>query len=116
MRPFCVNVTLVGCDEEKGPQVFRIDPSGQSIGFKAISTGSKEQEAMSQLEKKFKQSGADLDSKQTVEAAISVLQSVVSSDFKANEVEIGFCTVQEPRFRKLNETEIDNILTYIADK
>ena len=42
MRPFCVNVTLVGCDEEFGPQCFRIDPSGQSIGFRAVSTGSKE--------------------------------------------------------------------------
>ena len=54
MRPFCCNVTLVGCDEEFGPQVYRVDPSGQSIGFKAVSTGTKEQEAMSQLEKHFK--------------------------------------------------------------
>ena len=54
MRPFCVNITLVGCDEEFGPSCYRIDPSGQSIGFKAVSSGTKEQEAMSQLEKQFK--------------------------------------------------------------
>ena len=47
IRPFCVNVTLVGIDEEFGPQCFRVDPSGQSVGFKAISSGTKEQEAMS---------------------------------------------------------------------
>ena len=47
MRPFCVNITLVGCDEEKGPACYRIDPSGQVIGFTAVSTGTKEQEAMS---------------------------------------------------------------------
>ena len=54
MRPFCCMTTIVGCDEEFGPQVYRVDPSGQSIGFKAVSTGTKEQEAMSQLEKQFK--------------------------------------------------------------
>jgi 20S proteasome subunit alpha 1 len=54
MRPFCVNTTIVGADEEFGPQVFRIDPSGQALGYKAVATGSKEQEAMSQLEKHYK--------------------------------------------------------------
>ena len=42
MRPFCVNVTIVGCDEEFGPQCYRVDPSGQNIGFKAVAMGSKE--------------------------------------------------------------------------
>ena len=47
IRPFCVNTTIVGCDEEFGPQIYRVDPSGQSMGFSAVSTGTKEQEAMS---------------------------------------------------------------------
>ncbi len=46
IRPFCVMVTLVGCDLEKGPQVYRIDPSGQSVGYRAVATGQKEQEAV----------------------------------------------------------------------
>ncbi len=46
--------TLIGCDEEFGPQLYKIDPSGQSIGFKATAAGSKEQEALTQLEKHFK--------------------------------------------------------------
>lgn len=46
MRPFCVNTTIVGIDEEFGPQVYRVDPSGFAVGFKSVSTGSKEQEAM----------------------------------------------------------------------
>ena len=28
IRTFCVMTTLVGCDQEFGPQVFKIDPSG----------------------------------------------------------------------------------------
>lgn len=47
MRPFCVNTVIAGVDEEFGPQVYRIDPSGFAVGFKAVATGSKEQEAMS---------------------------------------------------------------------
>ena len=47
MRPFCVTTTIVGCDEGTGPQCYKIDPSGMSVGFKAVSAGTKEQEAMS---------------------------------------------------------------------
>ena len=42
IRPFCCMITLVGCDEEYGPQVYKIDPSGSAIGYKALATGSKE--------------------------------------------------------------------------
>ena len=42
IRPFCCMVTLVGCDEEFGPQVYKVDPSGSAIGYKALATGSKE--------------------------------------------------------------------------
>ena len=116
MRPFCIAITLVGCDEEFGPRCYRIDPSGQSTGFKAVATGTKEQEAMSQLEKQFKKNQGDWDSRQTVETAITVLQAVTSSDFKADEVEIGYCTVENPRFRKLTAQEIENVLNDLADK
>ena len=74
MRPFCVSITLVGCDEEHGPQCYRVDPSGQAIGFKAVSSGTKEQEAMSHLEKQFKKNEGNWDNRQTVETAITVLQ------------------------------------------
>jgi len=47
-------ITLVGCDEEFGPQVFKVDPSGNAMGYKALATGSKEQEATTQLERAFK--------------------------------------------------------------
>ena len=43
-------------------------------------------------------------------------EEVVSSDFKADEVEIGYCNVENPRFRKLAENEIENVLNDLADK
>ena len=108
-------VTLVGCDEEFGPQCYKIDPSGSSVGYKAVATGSKEQAAMTQLEKQFKKNEGDWNSKETVETAIKVLQAVISSDFKADEIEVGFASVDKPRFRKLSVQEIDTVLNDMND-
>ena len=41
---------------------------------------------------------------------------MTSSDFKSNEIEIGYCNVENPRFRKLTETEIENFSNDLADK
>ena len=115
IRPFCCMVTLVGCDEEFGPQCYKIDPSGSSVGYKAVATGSKEQAAMTQLEKQYKKNEGDWNSKETVETAIKVLQAVISSDFKADEIEVGFASVDKPRFRKLSVQEIDTVLNDMND-
>ncbi|CDW87101.1 proteasome subunit alpha type-6 [Stylonychia lemnae] len=116
LRPFCVNTTIVGMDEEFGAQCYRVDPSGQAIGFKCVSTGSKEQEAMTQLEKHYRKKEGNWDRKETIETAIQVLQTVISSDFKANEIEIGVASVGDVRFKKLTEQEIENHLNDLADK
>ncbi len=73
MRPFCVIVTLVGCDEEHGPQVYKVDPAGQSLGYRAIATGSKEQEAVTALEKQWKKNEGQWNSTETVMTAIKTL-------------------------------------------
>ena len=86
-------VSLVGCDEEFGPQVYRIDPSGSAIGYKALATGQKEQEATTQLERAFRRNEGQWDAKQAVETAIKTLSTVVSSDFRANEIEVAVATV-----------------------
>ena len=115
IRPFCCMITLVGCDEEYGPQVYKIDPSGSAIGYKALATGSKEQEATTQLERAFKKNNGDWNTKQSVEVAVKTLSTVVSSDFRANEIEVGIATVDQPLFRKLSEQEIDQVLNEMAD-
>ena len=108
-------ITLVGCDEEFGPQVYKIDPSGSAIGYKALATGSKEQEATTQLERAYKKNNGEWDTKQAIETAVKTLSAVVSSDFRANEIEIGFATVGQPLFRKMTEQEVDQVLNDMAD-
>ena len=48
--------------------------------------------------------------------AIRTLQTVISADFKASEIEVGFASVANPRFRKLPDNEVDDILTQMADQ
>ena len=48
---------IIGMDvegENKIPQLFRCDPAGYFVGYKATSAGTKEQEANNFLEKRYK--------------------------------------------------------------
>lgn len=49
---------IVGLDPERGPQVFKIDPAGYYVGFRATAAGAKQTEATNYLEKQFKKSSA----------------------------------------------------------
>jgi 20S proteasome subunit alpha 1 len=71
---------------------------------------------MTQLEKQWRKKEGNWDTKETIETAIHVLQTVISSDFKSNEIEIGISTASHPQFRKLTETEIEAYLNDLADK
>ena len=125
MRPLGVTMTLIGIDEEHGPQVYKCDPAGYYVGYKATSAGPKQQEATNYLEKKFKQ-GVPTDLNATVQLAINALSTALAVDFKPTEIEIGVCggtPAQDlegnplpPRgFRMLTEDEIDERLQAIAD-
>ena len=53
---------LIGIDEERGPQLFKLDPAGYYVGFHATAAGQKQQEAINHLEKKWKKlDGVGLD-------------------------------------------------------
>ncbi len=36
---------LIGMDEERGPQIFKLDPAGYYVGFNATASGQKQTEA-----------------------------------------------------------------------
>ncbi|KNE55974.1 hypothetical protein AMAG_01821 [Allomyces macrogynus ATCC 38327] len=117
MRPLGVSMILIAVDEETGPQVFKVDPAGYYVGYKATCAGTKHQEAFNLLEKKFKKPNVceSLDLDAAVELAITSLSSTLSADFKAKDIEIGVVQGHE-RFRTLSEAEIDVFLTRIAER
>jgi len=125
MRPLGVATTLISVDSEFGPQLYKCDPAGYYVGYKATASGPKTQEALNFLEKKLKnKDSAEGNWQDVVELGITTLSTVLSVDFKKGELEVGI--VGGPRadgkegtqteFRALTEEEIDERLQAIADK
>ncbi|KAL6010602.1 Polyamine N-acetyltransferase 1 [Asimina triloba] len=81
----------------------------------ATSSGLKEQEAINFLEKKMKNDPA-FTYEETVQTAISALQSVLQEDFKASEIEVGVVKQEDPVFKVLSTEEIDEHLTAISER
>lgn len=108
-------MTIIGKDPELGAQLYRVDPAGYCVGFKATAAGTKQQEAMSALEKKYK-NDVQYSFEETVQMAITTLQNVLSVDFRPDTVEIGVVTSPDNKFRKLTETEIEAVLARIAER
>jgi len=115
MRPLGVEMILIGIDEELGPQLYKCDPAGSFVGYRACASGQKDQEATNFLEKKLK-SSPKLDENQTVQMAISSLQSVLSADFKPSDIEVAVVSKTNPKFRQLTPTQIEDYLTAIAER
>ncbi|KAK1313317.1 Proteasome subunit alpha type-6 [Acorus calamus] len=115
MRPLGVVAMVLGIDEENGPQLFKCDPAGHFFGHKATSAGLKEQEAINFLEKKMKNDPA-FSYEETVQTAISALQSVLQEDFKATEIEVGVVRKDNLIFRVLTTEEVDEHLTAISER
>jgi 20S proteasome subunit alpha 1 len=118
MRPLGVATTLISVDDEFGPQLYKCDPAGYYVGYKATATGPKQQEAMNYLDKKLKNKDyAPGDWKAVVELGITALSSVLAVDFRKNDVEVGVVGVDGDRsFRKLTSDEIDDRLVAIAEQ
>ncbi|GFS50440.1 proteasome subunit alpha type-6 [Trichonephila inaurata madagascariensis] len=115
MRPLGCSMMLIAYDEERGPQLYKADPAGYYCGYKAASVGVKQTEANSYLEKKFKKKSVYKDD-EAIQLAISALSTVLSADFKPNEIEVGVVSKDQRRFRKLTESEIETHLNAIAEK
>lgn len=125
MRPLGIASTLISVDAEYGPQLYKCDPAGYFVGYKATATGPKMQEALNFLERKLKNKDhAEGSWEDVVELGITTLASVLSVDFKKGELEVGIVGGPKPDdgedtttdFRALTEDEIDERLQAIADK
>lgn len=71
-RAMAAIMLLVGADDEKGAQCFKVDPAGHYLPYKAVATGKSEAEAMNYLEKKVGEFGG-LDEKGTIEMVLIMI-------------------------------------------
>jgi len=105
---------LIGFDDEKGAQLYKVDPAGHYLPYKGAAIGKAEQEAMNYLEKRVEDMSS-LNEYATIELAISAMQYVLSTDFKGSEIEVGVVT-EGKKFKLLSEDEIEDRLNAIAEK
>ena len=49
MRPLGVATTLISVDSEFGPQLYKCDPAGYYVRYKANASGQKQHEALNHM-------------------------------------------------------------------
>jgi len=117
MRAFGIVTMFGGIDPVAGPQLYRCDPAGHYLGYKACAAGFKEQEATNFLEKKIKAAAEEgLTMKEAIETALLGLQTILGFDLKPTDLEMGIMTVDQPKWKQLTEQEIDQHLTALSDR
>ena len=113
MRPLCVISLLFSFDDEKGPQLIKLDPSGFYLGYFACATGEKEQSTVNYLEREFKKKSS-LSDEETIHLAIKSLQNSLNTDFRKDDIEIGVVKKDELP-RTLSSDEVEKILNVIGE-
>lgn len=118
-RMLGVSMIFIGYDEEKDTcHLFKTEPSGYCAGFKACTTGVKQIEANTWLEKNYKSKEGKLPNTLTdaIETAMQALSTALASELKSDQVEIAIVTKSDPCFRTLRKSEIDERLNALADR
>lgn len=116
MRAYGVVTLFCGIDDELGPQLYKVDPAGHYLGFIACAVGYKEQEANNLLEKRVKAHPTGMDMATAIESAIIALQTVVGSDLKSTDLQVGMVTTKNPNFTTLTAEQIDAHLATISER
>jgi 20S proteasome subunit alpha 1 len=114
MRPLCVVSMLFTMDDERGPQLFKIDPAGHFVGYKATASGEKEQSATNQLEREFKKK-SDHSIDEAIRAAIKALQTTLSTEFRNTDIEIALVSTESPKVQILSPEDIERELAKVGE-
>lgn len=71
---------LIGLDDERGPQLFKVDPAGYFVGFKATAAGAKQTESLNHLEKKLKKE-KELNEEEAIEVKSAIVALTIFLSF-----------------------------------
>eukprot|EP00388_Colpodella_angusta_P008823 GDKJ01023874.1.p1 GENE.GDKJ01023874.1~~GDKJ01023874.1.p1 ORF type:complete len:247 (+),score=60.94 GDKJ01023874.1:62-802(+) len=114
MRLHAVMSIFFAIDDETGAQLYRVDPAGFVLGYKAVSIGTKEEEGSNALEKVVK-NGIALERDAVIRQAISTLQTVVGNDFQPSDVEVVIVSTDNNKVTVLKHEEVEEHLNHIAE-
>ncbi|CCC66722.1 hypothetical protein NCAS_0A01640 [Naumovozyma castellii] len=118
MRPLGVILTFVSVDEELGPSIYKTDPAGYYVGYKATATGPRQQEITTSLENYFKKKTTDHLEEESwekvVEFAIAHLIDSLGTEFTNNDLEVGVAI--KDKFFVLTADQIEERLVAIAEQ
>lgn len=118
MRPLGVILTFISVDEELGPSIYKCDPAGYYVGYKATATGPKQQELTSALEKYFKKKKSDHLEEESwekvVEFGITQMIDSLGTEFNNKDLEVGVAV--KDKFFTLTPDEIEERLVTIAEQ
>ncbi|KAJ1436889.1 20S proteasome subunit alpha 2 [Ochromonadaceae sp. CCMP2298] len=105
VRPFGVSCLVAGYDDN-GPQLFQVDPSGSSFGWKATAIGKNYTNAKNFLERRYND---DMELDDAVHIALLTLRESYEGEMTEFNIEVG--VVGEDRvFRILTPAEVRDYL------
>ncbi|KAJ2767783.1 Proteasome subunit alpha type-2 [Coemansia nantahalensis] len=118
VRPFGVSLLLAGVDE-RGPNLYQVDPSGSYFPWKATAIGKNMVNSKTFLEKRF---NGDMELEDAVHTAILTLKEGIEGQLTETSIDIGVISTvsaaqaagEKPAFKRLTTAEIKDYLSNIA--
>ncbi|XP_034933630.1 proteasome subunit alpha type-5 [Chelonus insularis] len=108
-RPFGVAILFAGIDE-KGPQLFHMDPSGTFVQFDAKAIGSGSEGAQQSLQEVYHKS---MTLKEAIKSALTILKQVMEE--KLNETNVELMTMTpESMYHMYTKEELQEVIKDIA--
>ncbi|XP_054277978.1 proteasome subunit alpha type-5-like [Macrosteles quadrilineatus] len=108
-RPFGVAMLFAGIDE-KGPQLFHMDPSGTFVQFDAKAIGSGSEGAQQSLQEVYHKS---MTLKEAINSVLTILKQVMEEKLNSTNVEVVTVT-PDKLFHMFTKEEVEQALESVA--
>lgn len=107
VRPFGVSVLVAGIDHKNEPILFKTEPTGNYMEWKAAATGQKIEDTQKYLTLNYKE---DMDDDESIKLCVETLMEVVESGLSSGLMEIWVLSSKEPENpRVLDDDTINEI-------
>lgn len=108
-RPFGVAILFAGIDE-KGPQLYHMDPSGTFVQFDAKAIGSGSEGAQQSLQEMYHRS---MTLAEATTASLTILKQVMEEKLSSTNVEVMTMT-PKGLYHMFSKEEVEEVLTNVA--